>query len=135
MASHQEIFDNAQARIAELQEIEIQLERDVVAIQRKEFDHPLSADDNAQIDALRSGKAAVRQVMSELTVVTLEALDRSDDLQHLNTVVGDTVKNLKKTADRIARIGKAAEMITKVLGGVQKLGKQLEKLSEEEQTA
>ena len=48
MASHQEIFDNAQKRISELQAIEFQLEREVVTIKDKEFDHPLSESDNSE---------------------------------------------------------------------------------------
>ena len=42
----------------------------------------------------------------------------------------------ERTADRIAKIGMVANTITQVLGGVEKLGKKIEKLNaEEEETA
>ena len=132
MASHQEIFDNAQKRISELQAIEFQLEREVVTIKDKEFDHPLSESDGDRIIDLRSAKANVRSAIDELAFVTLKALDTTDELKRIRNAIAGAVKDLKKTVDRIAKIGMVANKITQVLGGVDKLGKQIAKLNEDE---
>jgi hypothetical protein len=135
MASHQEIFDAAQQRISELQAVELQLEREVVAIKDKEFDHPLSQSDLDRIVKLRSAKSTIRAAIDELAFVTLKALDTTDELKRINNAIAGAVKDLKKTADRIARIGMIANTITRILGGVEKLGKQISKLNAEGQTA
>jgi hypothetical protein len=135
MASHQEIFDAAQKRISELQAVELQLEREVVAIKDKEFDHPLSQSDLDRIVKLRSAKSTIRSAIDELAFVTLKALDTTDELKRINNAIAGAVKDLKKTADRIARIGMIANTITRILGGVEKLGKQISKLNAEGQTA
>ena len=132
MASHQEIFDTAQKRISELQSVEFQLEREVVTIKDQEFDHPLSESDSDRIIDLRSAKANIRSAIDELAFVTLKALDTTDELKRIRNAIAGAIKDLKKTADRIAKIGKAADTIKQVLGGVEKLGKQLEKLNEDE---
>lgn len=132
MASHQEIFETAQKKISELQAVELQLEREVVTIKDKEFDHPLSESDIDRIIDLRSAKANIRSAIDELAFVTLKALDKSDELKRINNALAGAVKDLKRTADKIARIGMVADTIKAVLGGVEKLGKQIEKLNEEE---
>ena len=132
MASHQEIFDSARKRISELQTIEFQLEREVVTIKDQEFDHPLSESDSDRIIDLRSAKANIRSAIDELAFVTLKALETTDELKRIRNAIAGAVKDLKKTVDRIAKIGKVANTITQVLGGVEKLGKQLEKLNEDE---
>lgn len=132
MASHQEIFDTAQKRISELQAVEFQLEREVVTIKDQEFDHPLSESDSDRIIDLRSAKANIRSAIDELAFVTVKALDTTDELKRIRNAIAGAVKDLKKTVDRIAKIGKVANTITQVLGGVEKLGKQLEKLNEDE---
>lgn len=132
MASHQEIFDTAQKRISELQAVEFQLEREVVTIKDQEFDHPLSESDSDRIIDLRSAKANIRSAIDELAFVTVKALDTTDELKRIRNAIAGAVKDLKKTVDRIAKIGKVANTITQVLGGVEKLGKQIEKLNEDE---
>jgi hypothetical protein len=132
MANHQEIFDTAQKRISELQAVEFQLEREVVIIKDQEFDHPLSESDSDRIIDLRSAKANIRSAIDELAFVTVKALDTTDELKRIRNAIAGAVKDLKKTVDRIAKIGKVANTITQVLGGVEKLGKQLEKLNEDE---
>jgi len=132
MANHQEIFDTAQKRISELQAVEFQLEREVVTIKDQEFDHPLSESDSDRIIDLRSAKANIRSAIDELAFVTVKALDTTDELKRIRNAIAGAVKDLKKTVDRIAKIGKVANTITQVLGGVEKLGKQLEKLNEDE---
>ena len=132
MASHQEIFDTAQKRISELQAVEFQLEREVVTIKDKEFDHPLSESDSDRIIDLRSAKANIRSAIDELAFVTLKALDTTDELKRIRNAIAGAIKDLKKTADRIAKIGMAADTIRLVLGGVEKIGKQIEKLNEDE---
>lgn len=132
MGSHQEIFDDAQKRISELQAVEFQLEREVVTIKDQEFDHPLSERDRDRIIDLRSAKATIRSAIDELAFVTLKALDKTDELKRINNAIAGAVKDLKRTADRIVKIGMVANTITQVLGGVEKLGKKLEKLNEDE---
>lgn len=132
MASHQEIFDNAQKRISELQAVEFQLEREVVTIKDQEFDHPLSESDRDRVIDLRSAKANIRSAIDELAFVTLKALDTTDELKRIRNAIAGAVKDLKRTADRIAKIGKVADTIKGVLGGVEKIGKQIEKLNAEE---
>jgi hypothetical protein len=132
MASHQEIFDTAQRRISELQAVEFQLEREVVTIKDKEFDHPLSESDGDRIIDLRSAKATIRSAIDELAFVTVKALDTTDELKRIRNAIAGAVKDLKKTADRIAKIGMVADTIRQVLGGVEKLGKRIEKLNEDE---
>ena len=132
MASHQEIFDSAQQRISELQAVEFQLEREVVTIKDKEFDQPLSESDGDRIIDLRSAKANIRSAIDELAFVTVKALDTTDELKRIRNAIAGAIKDLKKTADRIAKIGMVADTITRVLGGVEKLGKQIEKLNEDE---
>jgi phosphoglycerate-specific signal transduction histidine kinase len=132
MASHQEIFDTAQKRISELQAVEFQLEREVVTIKDKEFDHPLSESDSDRIIDLRSAKATIRSTIDELAFVTVKALDTTDELKRIRNAIAGAIKDLKKTVDRIAKIGMVANKITQVLGGVEKLGKQIEKLNEDE---
>jgi hypothetical protein len=132
MASHQEIFDSARKRISELQTIEFQLEREVVTIKDQEFDQPLSESDSDRIIDLRSAKANIRSAIDELAFVTLKALETTDELKRIRNAIAGAIKDLKKTADRIAKIGKAADTIRQVLGGVERIGKQLEKLNEDE---
>jgi len=64
--------------------------------------------------------------------VTVKALDKTDELKRIRNAIAGAIKDLKKTADRIAKIGMAANTITQVLGGVEKLRKQIEKLNEDE---
>ncbi|MBA4098193.1 MAG: hypothetical protein C0484_15695 [Rhodospirillum sp.] len=132
MASHQEIFDTAQKRISELQAVEFQLEREVVTIKDKEFDHPLSESDRDRVIDLRSAKANIRSAIDELAFVTLKALETTDELKRIRNAIAGAVKDLKKTADRIAKIGMVATTIRQVLGGVEKIGKQIEKLNQDE---
>jgi hypothetical protein len=132
MANHQEIFDTAQKRISELQAVEFQLEREVVTIKDQEFDHPLSESDSDRIIELRSAKANIRSAIDELAFVTVKALDTTDELKRIRNAIAGAIKDLKKTTDRIAKIGMVADTIKLVLGGVEKLGKQIEKLNEDE---
>ena len=135
MASHQEIFDTAQKRISELQAVEFQLEREVVTIKDQEFDHPLTDNDRDRVIDLRSAKANIRSAIDELAFVTLKALETTDELKRIRNAIAGAVKDLKKTADRIARIGMIADTITRILGGVETLAKRIEKLNKEEKTA
>ena len=132
MASHQEIFDDAQKRISELQAVEFQLEREVVSIKDTEFDHPLTDSDRDRVIDLRSAQANVRSAIDELAFVTLKALDTTDELKRINNALVGAVKDLKKTADRIVKIGMVADTIRQVLGGVEKIGKKIAKLNEDE---
>ena len=132
MTSHQEIFDSARKRISELQTIESQLEHEVATIKDQEFDHPLSESDSDRIIDLRSAKANIRSAIDELAFVTVKALDTTDELKRIRNAIAGAIKDLKKTADRIAKIGMAADTIRLVLGGVEKIGKQIEKLNEDE---
>lgn len=132
MASHQEIFDTAQKRISELQTIEFQLEREVATIKDQEFDHPLSESDSDRIIDLRSAQANIRSAIDELAFVTLKALDTTDELKRIRNAIAGAVKDLKKTADRIAKIGMVADTIRQILGGVETISKQIEKLNEDE---
>ena len=132
MTSHQEIFDSARKRISELQTIEFQLEHEVATIKDQEFDHPLSESDSDRIIDLRSAKANIRSAIDELAFVTVKALDTTDELKRIRNAIAGAIKDLKKTADRIAKIGMAADTIRLVLGGVEKIGKQIEKLNEDE---
>ena len=113
-------------------QIEFQLEREVVTIKDKEFDHPLSESDRDRIIDLRSAKANIRSAIDELAFVTLKALETTDELKRIRNAIAGAMKDLKKTADRIAKIGMAADTIRQVLGGVEKIGKQIEKLNEDE---
>jgi hypothetical protein len=131
MASHQEIFEDAQKRISELQAVEFQLEREVVTIKDQEFDHPLTDNDRDRVIDLRSAKANIRSAIDELAFVTLKALETTDELKRIRNAIAGAVKDLKKTADRIARIGMIADTITRILGGVETLAKRIEKLNEE----
>jgi hypothetical protein len=135
MASHQEIFEDAQKRISELQAVEFQLEREVVTIKDQEFDHPLTDNDRDRVIDLRSAKANIRSAIDELAFVTLKALETTDELKRIRNAIAGAVKDLKKTADRIARIGMIADTITRILGGVETLAKRIEKLNKEEKTA
>jgi hypothetical protein len=132
MASHQEIFDDAQKRISELQAVEFQLEREVVTIKDQEFDHPLSERDRDRIIDLRSAKATIRSAIDELAFVTLKALEKTDELKRINNAIAGAVKDLRRTVDRIVKIGMVADTIKGVLGGVEKIGKKIEKLNEDE---
>jgi hypothetical protein len=92
----------------------------------------LSESDGDRIIDLRSAKANVRSAIDELAFVTLKALDTTDELKRIRNAIAGAVKDLKKTVDRIAKIGMVANKITQVLGGVDKLGKQIAKLNEDE---
>ena len=104
----------------------------MVTIKDKEFDHPLSESDSDRIIDLRSAKANIRSAIDELAFVTVKALDTTDELKRIRNAIAGAIKDLKKTADRIAKIGMAADTIRLVLGGVEKIGKQIEKLNEDE---
>jgi hypothetical protein len=54
-----------------------------------------------------------------------------DSLKRINNAIPGVVKDLRHTAERIARIGEVAETITHVPGGVQDLSKKIKNLTNE----
>jgi hypothetical protein len=121
----QEIFDDAQKSISDLQKAELQANADINAVKDKEWNGPLSSKDRDQLVELRSAKASILGAIEELAFVTMQALDESDELKRINNAIAGVVKDLKSVSERIDRIGKVAETVGEVLGGVVALSKKI----------
>jgi hypothetical protein len=129
--SHQEIYDSAQKKIADLQTADLQINIDINTIKDKEWDGPLSASDRDRLVELRSTKASILAAIEELGFVTMAALDKTDELRRINNAIAGVVEDLKNTVARIVRIGQIADTIKQVLGGVQDLSKSIKDLTDE----
>jgi hypothetical protein len=127
--SHQEIFDSAQAQISGLQTIELKLNIAINAIKDKEWNGPLSAKDRERLADLRLDKGSILAAIEELAFVTMEALDKTDELKRINNAIAGVVKDLRSTAQRIERIGEIADTIKEVLSGVVTLSKKIKDIA------
>jgi hypothetical protein len=132
-ATPREIVNSAKQRIVELQATERDLNARIKQIKDKEREERLSSAEIGRLNELRSAKASVLAAIDDLAVVTMTALDQSDRLKHINNAIAGVVKDLKKTAARIAKIGAVAERIGNILSGVTVISNNIADLLKEQE--
>src|SRR4030095_7036447 len=129
--THQMIVDSAEQQIANLETVEADIVARVSEIKEKKRKGKASSDDLKRLADLKAAHTSVLKAVEDLAVVTMKALDQSDELARIISVIAGVVTNLKGTAQRIARIGEIAEKIGNLLGGVSELSKNIAALKKD----
>jgi len=118
MPNPQEIVASSKQQIKSLQTAERAIRAEIGAIEQKKRDKKATPADLKRLADLEAAVDSVLAAMDDLNTITMKAMDDSDELKAIRQAVVGVVKDLKKTAQRIAKIGAIATQIGNVLGGV-----------------
>lgn len=106
----------------------LEIQREIDAIDDIEWDRPLNATELKQRKEKRAAQTAVRAAQIELSFVTLRALDESTEVQRLTNAFRSINRDLKKDLDKLNEIGKAAERTAKIVDALVDLATDIAKL-------
>jgi hypothetical protein len=129
MAPANDILASAQAQLAALQVIDGKFAAQIAAIKDAEWDRPLSDKELSQLSMLRAQQRPVLAAIEELSYVTMQALDDSDNIQRLSNALSGVVKGLMSESNNIAMIDGGAKNITAICGAISKLLPQIQGLT------
>jgi hypothetical protein len=129
MALEDDIFASTQAQLAALQAIDGNISAQIAAIKDAKWDQPLSDKELVMLSALRAGQRPVLAAIDELSYVTMQALDDSDEIQRLSNALSGVVKGLMSEVNNIAAIESDAKDITAICGAISKLLPQIQSLA------
>jgi len=121
MPTPQEIVDSSKQQITSLQIAERAIRAQIAAIEQKKRDKQATPADLARLADLEAALDSVLAAMDDLNTITMKAMDDSNEIKAIRQAVVGVVKDLKKTAQRIAKIGAVATQIGNILGGVTSL--------------
>jgi hypothetical protein len=121
MPTPQQIVDSSKQQIKSLQTAERAIRAQIAAIEQKKRDKEATPADLVRLADLEAALDSVLAAMDDLNTITMKAMDDSDEIKAIRQVVVGVVKDLKKTAQRIAKIGAVATQIGNILGGVTSL--------------
>ena len=128
MSEYDNIVAAARARKSELNAIIDRLGDKIEEITSKEYNKPLSADQKTQVRELTMAQIAAIHAKTELSYITLQTLDASDELTRIINALKRARGELDAKRNTIVRIGVVAATFTKVLGGIDDLTKQVKKI-------
>ncbi len=106
----------------------LEIQREIDAIDDIEWDRPLNATEVKQRKEKRAAQTAVRAAQIELSFVTLRALNESTEVQRLTNAFRSINRDLKKDLDKLNEIGKAAERTAKIVDALVDLATDIAKL-------
>ena len=106
----------------------LEIQREIDAIDDIEWDRPLNATELKQRKEKRAAQTAVRAAQIELSFVTLRALNESTEVQRLTNAFRSINRDLKKDLDKLNEIGKAAERTAKIVDALVDLATDIAKL-------
>jgi hypothetical protein len=135
MPTPQEIVASSKQQIKSLQTAERTIRAEIAAIEQKKRDNEATPADLKRLADLQAALDSVLAAMDDLNTITMKAMDDSDEIKAIRQAVVGVVKDLKKTAQRIARIGRVATQIGNVLGGVTALSDNLAALLKDDDNA
>lgn len=121
MATSQEIFNDAQARLKDLETEDASLNTQLSPLEDKLQLTGLTASEQQLRATLNDSIANVRSAHLRLTLITLAKLDNTPDLAALSVTIASVIGDLDKTKNKILKFGQIASNITNILNGVQML--------------
>ena len=129
MPNANDIFAAAQTQITSLQNTSSSIDTQIDAIKSSGLDGPLSAEQLSQISSLKLSQKQLLLSIEKLALVTLAALDSSDDIAQLIISLGTVTKGLQDQASKISNFGNIAKSISSSASGVSQLVTQLKSLA------
>jgi uncharacterized coiled-coil DUF342 family protein len=128
--SHEEIVAAADRELARLQGIERRINAEINRIRDKEWTGPLSKADRNAIAQHRADMITTRATIEELAVVTLGALDRSDEVKRLVNSLAAVRADLNDRKASIEKFGETSNDIKNTLAGIRAIVDKLKGLAE-----
>jgi hypothetical protein len=122
------VLENAEKARGLLSMKNLEIQREIDAIDDIEWDRPLNATEVKQRKEKRAAQTAVRAAQIELSFVTLRALNESTEVQRLTNAFRSINRELKKDLDKLNEIGKAAERTAKIVDALVDLATDIAKL-------
>ena len=122
------VLENAEKARGLLSMKNLEIQREIDAIDDIEWDRPLNATEVKQRKEKRAAQTAVRAAQIELSFVTLRALNESTEVQRLTNAFRSINRDLKKDLDKLNEIGKAAERTAKIVDALVDLATDIAKL-------
>jgi len=118
MPTYQEIVATADAQIAAQQALEGSLSAEIDRIRDKQFNGPLSAADQAELQRLRDAKTAVLATIEALALITIQDLDRAPEVQTMKSEIAQARGVLQTRLDEINHIASVAGTVAAIMGGL-----------------
>ncbi|MGH6945829.1 MAG: hypothetical protein ACREDZ_00735 [Kiloniellales bacterium] len=111
--------------LSRLRTLERRLNAEIRFIKLTAREQPLSLPERKSIADLRAEKAAVADAIEELGLVTLERLDRHEEVQRLVNVLDAAHLDLDERRDHIERFARDAEDYSTALNNIQVVSQEL----------
>jgi len=128
--TYDEIVSKAKARIAEFEGMIKNASTEIDAIMARGAGH-LSTDDQAELERLNLGRKSLTASMRRVALVTLEQLDKTDELQQLVESIRGVRADLEEQRARIVRFASSAEAFGKTLQGISDLATRIDGIRED----
>ncbi len=127
MATIDEIIADAKATRRDLADLEQELQEEIDAIRFRAFQEgrAMTAEEQATRNERRAQKAEARAVYMDLTFVTLQRLNESDELKQLARKMDEVNRGLSDDLDQLKQIAGYAETAAKVADGIAKVAEKV----------
>lgn len=129
MSTANDIIAAAQSQIGVLKDTSNSIDAQIDAIKTSGPDGPLSAQQLSEINSLRAAQKQVLLSIEKLALVTLAALDNSQEIAQLTASLATVAKGLQDQASKIANFGNIAQSITPSASDVAALVTQIKALA------
>lgn len=113
----------ANARIARdgMLETDRKLDEGIIAIDEIAWSRELRASERSERARLRAAQTACRAAQIELSFVTIQALDQSQEVNRLINAIGAANKDVKEALEKVKNIVKITQGIAKVTAALEKV--------------
>lgn len=133
MPEYDEIVAAARTRKSELNGVIDQLGDRIEEITSREYNRALTPAQRAEVRELIMAQVAANHAKTELSYITLQTLDTSDELTRIINSLRRARGELDAKRDVIVRIGVVAATFTRILGGIDNLTRQVRRLLDQTQ--
>ena len=125
--SLEQIIKDAEAAHKTLAEREQSIQREINALDDVEWDRPLNKTEQEKRRQLRTAQDNTRAAKTELSFVTLGALNQSSEVQRLVNAFKGINADLKSDLKRLEKIEKVAAATVKSIAAIEKVAQELAK--------
>lgn len=127
----QEIVDQARSARAKLVAIVESIEARIRKIEDKEFERPLTQEERDQLAQLRRDMDKPMAAVEELGLITMAALDNSDEVRRLANTIADVRNGLDGNREHLAGIAEGITDFAAVLAQTKTIADQLKQLKDQ----
>ena len=126
MASRKQIVDKADRQSKKLGDIERSLDRAITEIRDIEWDRPLNEAERKRLGKLKDSLTDVREAIEELGLVTIRALDKSDEAVRIANALKGIVRNLEARHATLKKFVSTAKAFAGITDSITSLAKSVE---------